>query len=112
RLEEVDVELDPERLEVAVLLLAELLHREAAHRVEVGTLGIFRVPGEVALRDLADVLPVISALRQRGRLPALLADPGLHAARQIRDLHAAIVVVELPRHPPAGPSEQGGDRSA
>ena len=109
RLEEVHVEPDPERLEVAVLLLAQLLHREAPYRVEVSPLRIFRVPGAVALADLADVLPVVAALRQLGRLPAQLADPGLHAVRQIHDLGAAIVVIKFPGHAPAGPFEQGGD---
>src|SRR5256884_6192177 len=102
RLEEVHVEPDPERLEVAVLLLAELLHREAPHGIEVVPLGILRVPGAVALADLADVLPVVATLRQLGRLPAQLADPGLHAVRQIHDLGAAIVVIEFPGHPRAG----------
>ena len=35
RLEEVDVELHAERLQIAILLLAQLPHGEPAHRVEI-----------------------------------------------------------------------------
>ena len=109
RLEEVDVELDAERLQVRVLLPAQLLHGKPLDGVEVGSIRIVRVGSDVALGDVPDVLAVIAALRKHCRAAAQFLDPRLYAAREAQDLAAPVVVVELARHAPTGPLEQRRD---
>ena len=41
-----------------------------------------------------------------------LVEPRLHARREIVDLHAGVVVIELARHLPAGDFEERGNRIA
>jgi hypothetical protein len=53
---------------------------------------------------------VITALRDDERLARALAQTRLHALREIRDLHAGVVVVELTRDGPALRAEQRGNR--
>ena len=79
RLEEVDVELDAERLKVAVLLLAQLVHGEASHGIEVVGVRVGRMFVDVPLRDLANVLAVIAALGNLDVGAAQLAHARLHA---------------------------------
>src|SRR5205814_10145103 len=109
RLEEVDVEPYAERLQVRVLLLAELLHRKPAHVIEVGSLGVAGMGGEVALGDVADILAVVAPFRQGGGPASELKDPRLHAQRQMIDLGAAIVVIEFARYAPTRAVEERRD---
>ncbi len=95
RLEIVRVELDAERLEIQILLGAQLANRELAHA------GL----AVVTRRDLADVLAVIAAFRDRDGATRGV-DVRLHAALEVLDLDAGIVVVELARHAPPGALEQ------
>ena len=64
---------------------------------------------DVLRRDLGDVFAVVAPLGNRERPRAQLGDARLDAAREIRDLRAGVVVIEFPRHIPAGPFEQAGD---
>ena len=109
RLEEIDVERHAKRLEVAVLLSPQLFHGEATHRIQIASLAIVGMLGDVALRDLADVLALVALLGDLSGEATRLANSRLHAARQIQDLTAAVVVVELAAHLPAGPLEQRRD---
>ena len=105
---------DAERLQVEVLLLAQRLHGEA-RASRRGRRPPRRPDAAPTYRSAIsrDVLAVIPALgnlerrrrRARARAPATLA-------REILDLHAGVVVVELARHLPAGPLEQRADRVA
>ena len=63
----------------------------------------------VTLGNLADVIALIALLGDLGGEPARLTNPRLHAAREIHDLAAGIVVIELAAHAPAGPLEQCRD---
>ena len=112
RLEEVDVELDAERLQVAILLLAQLAHGEALNGLEIVRVGVGRVLVDVALRQFANVFAVIAALGQRHVLAGELPHARLHAEREVRDLRPGVVVVELSRDAPAGRREQRRDRVA
>ena len=109
RLQRIHVELHAEGLQIAILLLAKLLHSEPSHAIEVGPVAVARTLGEVALGDVADVLAVITVGRNLGVAPPQLRDPRLHAAREIHDLRAGVVVVELARDTPSGPLEQRRD---
>ena len=127
-LEVVRVELHAERLEIGVLLLAEHLHGELArggsgarHREDVADderllrrklLRQRCVLLEEILGDVLDVLAVITALRNLQWLATHLAHAREGAPRQILDLHARVVVVELARDFPTGPLEQRRDRVA
>ena len=108
-LERVHIEPDAKRLEIAILFFAERLDRKAANRVEIRSACVLGMRREVALGDLANVLAVITPFGDCHGAPAQLGDPGLHAVREVRDLPAAVVVVELARHPPTGPFEQRRD---
>src|SRR5439155_13805737 len=101
-----------EGFEVAVLLLAQLLHRESAHRPEVSALRVTGVLGGVAIGDLPDIRAVIAALGNHGGAAEALQEPGLDAAGQVCDLRPRIVVVKLARDLPAGPLQQRRDRVA
>ena len=68
--------------------------------------------GQVALRDLADVLAVIAVLGKRGRVAQQLLRARAHRDREILDLLAGVVVVELARHRVALRLEQRRDRVA
>src|SRR5206468_8799917 len=101
---------DAKRLEIAILFFAERLDRKAANRLEIRSACVVGMGREVALGDLANVLAVITPFGDFRAAPAQLGDPGLHAMREVRDLPAAVVVVELARHPPTSPFEQRRDR--
>src|SRR5207237_6055492 len=64
---------------------------------------------DVAFPDFANVLAVITAFRNRAAPPPEFRNARLHAAREVRDLPTAVVVVELARHRPSSPFEQRGD---
>ena len=57
--------------------------------------------GRVLLRDIHDISAVVSALRNLERITREFAQPRLRREREIRDLYAGVVVVELARHIPA-----------
>ena len=78
------VERDAERLEVAVLLLAQLGDGEAADRLDVAEVVADLV--EVALRELADVLAAIAVLGKRRVLAEQLLRPRAHRDREVLDL--------------------------
>ncbi len=67
---------------------------------------------EELARDLDDVLAAVAGLRKFDRLTAQFARPRLHRQREIGDLHAGVVVVELARHLPPLGAEQVGERVA
>ena len=94
-LEVVVVEAHAERLQVAVLLLAQLRDRELADRLDVAEIVADLV--EIALRELADVLAVIAVLGKRRVLAQDLLRARAHRHREILDLLAGVVVVELAR---------------
>ena len=106
RLEKVGVERDTEGLHVEVLLLAKLLHRESPHGIQILARRVPRMLRHVSLGDLGDVRAVIAALGNLQRSAGELAHSRLRAQRQVVDLHAGVVVVELTRHAPARPLEQ------
>src|SRR5260221_12291883 len=66
----------------------------------------------VPLGDLANVFAVIPPLGNLLGVAAHLPDAGLHAASEVHDLGARVVVVELARHLPPRPREQRRDRIA
>src|SRR5690606_39536584 len=57
-------------------------------------------------------LAVVAALGDYHRVAGELLQAGLHGEREVRDLHAGVVVVELALHLPALRGEQRGDRVA
>ena len=67
---------------------------------------------DVPLCEISNVLAVIAALGHRHVDAAELPHARLHAQREIHDLRAGVVVVELARHAPAGRAEQRRDRVA
>src|SRR5258706_11595871 len=96
-------------MEVVVMLLAQLANRKPTNAIEVLSGGVSGMLHDVPRRDVDDVLAVIAAFGQCQRLSMPLMDPGLRAEREILDLRAGVVVVELARHRPPGPLEQRGD---
>src|SRR6185369_14929483 len=112
RLEEVHVELDAERLEIEVLLRAQFTHRELAYGVEIVGRGIGRMLVDVALCEISNVLAVVAILGKRDLLSAQLAHARLDTQREVENLSARVVVIELSRHAPAGRAEQRTDRVA
>ena len=80
--------------------------REAADRLDVAEVVADLV--EVALRELADVLATIAVLGKRRVLAEELLRPRAHRDREVLDLLAGVVVVELARDRRALPLEQVG----
>ena len=109
-LEEVVVEPHAERGEVAILLAPQLGHREPADRVDVAQVVANLV--EIPLRQFADVLAAIAVLRQRRVLAHELLRAHAHRHREILDLLAGVVIVELPRDAGALPFEEPRERVA
>ena len=104
------VEADAERGEVAVLLPAQRVDGEAADGLDVGQ--IVAVPLEVVARDLADVVAAVAVLGELAGLAQQLLRARAHRDREVLDLLAGVVVVELARDVCALPFEQPGDRIA
>ena len=75
--------LHAERLEVAILFLAQLAHGEHTHRIEIVGVAVRRMLVDVALREIANVLAVISALGNGTSRSAKLSHARLHAEREI-----------------------------
>src|SRR5438067_2534020 len=109
-LEVVVVEAHAEGLQVAVLLGAQLGDREAPDRGEV--LAVVGARPEPFRGDLADVLAVVAVGRELGRETEALAHARLHREREVVDLVAGVVVVELARDLKAARFEQRRDRVA
>ena len=103
-LEVVVVEANAERLQVPILLLPELRDREAADRLDVAEVVADFV--EVALRELADVLTVVAVLGKGGVLAQDFLRARADRDREVLDLLACVVVVELARDRRALPLEQ------
>ena len=93
--------LHAEGLEVLVLLAPQRGHRELAHRARGPAGGSSADAGDVARARSRGCIRRGSRLRAIVRLAALLAHARLHRQRQVVDLHAGVVVVELARHRPA-----------
>ena len=96
------VEFYAERLQIEILFLSELAHRELAHRQAIA----FRV---VTLGELPDVLTVVAALGNLRRLSAQFFQSSFYARRQIVDLDAGVVVVEFTCHLPPRELEKRGN---
>ena len=111
-LEEVGIEVDAEGAQVDVLLVAQVLHRELAHLVEIVAVHVAGMRRDVLPRDLADVLAVVAVLGHLGALARGLPDARLHREREVHDLVAGVVVVELARDRVALPFEERGDHVA
>ena len=109
-LEVIVVEADAERVQVAILLLAQFGDRETADRLDVAE--VVADLGEIALRELADVFAAVPVLGKRRVLAEELLRARAHRDREILDLLAGVVVVELARHVGALPLEQARERVA
>ena len=68
--------------------------------------------GQVTLRDLANVLAVVAVFGKRRRLAQQFLGARTHRDREILDLLARVVVIELARHRVALRREQAADRIA
>src|SRR5205807_6791748 len=101
------IELDAEGLQIAVLLFAQRCDREAPDRFDIRQLVAHFV--EITLRELADVFAAIPVLRKMRVLAQELLRPSAHRQREILDLRARVVVVELARNRVALPFEQRRD---
>ena len=66
----------------------------------------------VGLRDVLDVLAVVSPLGNIQGFARGLADPGLHAQCEVADLNAGVVVIELTTDRVPGPLQQRRERIA
>ena len=104
------VELHAERLQVPILLAAQLGDREMADRLDVAEVVADLV--EIALRQLADVFAAVALLGKRAVLAEQLLRAGAHRYREILDLLAGVVVVELARDLRSLPLEQPRERVA
>jgi hypothetical protein len=100
----------PNRHEVAILLAPQLGNGEAAYRFDVAQVVADLV--QIALRQFANVVAAVAVFRQRRMLAQqeLRAHP--HRDREILDLLAGIVVVELAGHRGALPLDEPGQRIA
>jgi arginyl-tRNA synthetase len=99
-------------VQIEILLVPQRLDGEHAHRLEIIARRVRRIRLDVPLRDLGDVRAVIAALGNVERRAAELAHPRLRALREVLDLDAGVVVVELARDLPPRPLEQRRDRVA
>ena len=109
-LEIVAVELHAESHQVAILFAAQLGHGKPADRFDIGEIAADL--GQVALRDLANVLAVVAVFGKRRLLAQQFLGARTHRDREILDLLARIVVIELARHRKALRREQAADRIA
>ncbi len=105
----VDVELDAEGLQVGVLLAAQRRHGEHAHGFEVRDVA---APGDEGARDLLDVFAAVAVLGPAGLARLHAARARLHREREVVDLRAGVVVVELARDRVALRFEERGERIA
>ena len=94
-------------MQVAVLFVAERRNREVADRLDVGQILADLV--EIALRELANVLAVIAVFGKIRRLPEQLRGARAYRKREILDLCAGVVVIELAFHGVALPFQQRRD---
>ncbi len=108
--QEVDVEVDAERGQVVVLLVAQVGHGKAADRIEILRIlaagdqvafQIDRFAGQVGLGDVADVVATVAVFRPAFAVRGQAERARLHRAGEVLDLHAGVVVVELALHVPA-----------
>ena len=76
--------------------LAQLRHGELAYRLDIAEIVTHLV--EISLRELANVLAAIPVLGKRRVLTQDLLRARAHRHREILDLLARVVVVELARH--------------
>ena len=95
-LEIVVIELDAECQEVAILFAPQLGNGKAADRFDIRQ--VVADFGQVALRKFANVFPVIAVFGKGHRLAQQFLRARTHRDRQILDLLAGIVVIELARH--------------
>ena len=111
-----------ERRKVGVLFVAQVDDREVAHGLEVTRVAAGRDRRAVArgdrllreeiARDVDDVVAAVARFRKLHRLAQQFARARLHRQREVGDLHAGVVVIELARHLPALRREQVGERIA
>src|SRR5690606_37080532 len=120
-LQEVDVEVDAERGQVLVLLVAQVGHGEAADRLDVldvaaggdrMPLDLHGVAAPVGVGHVLDVVAVVGLRRPLGVAGLEPAQARLGGAGQVLDLDAGVVVVELALALPAVGVEHAGDAVA
>ena len=120
-LEEVGVEGHAERLEIEILFAAQPGHREVADRLEIVDVAApttstpsacTALAVEVGARDVLDVVAAIAVGGPGRRLRLDAARARLHRQREVGDLHAGVVVVELAHDAPAVRVEHARDRVA
>ncbi len=104
--QEVDIKRNAEGLEIEILLVAQLANGYPPNIVESIGAGVVRTLAKVHLGDVLDVLAVITTLGNREGLAGSLSNSSLDAEREVRNLRAGIVVVELAADAVAGPLEQ------
>jgi hypothetical protein len=98
----------PNARKIAILLAPQLGHGEAAYRIDVGEVVADFI--QVTLRELADVRAAIAVFRKARVLAPDLLCTHAHRHREVLDLLAGIVVVELARDRGALPLEQPRER--
>src|SRR5262249_36644959 len=121
-LEKIHVERgDAECAQVLVLLAAQRGDGEAADRVEVvgvlrGThvvaFDVHRFAGRIGAGDVLDVVAAVAGGGPAAIVRVDAAAARLHRQREIVDLRAGIVVVELALDVPAGRRQQAGEAVA
>src|SRR5215212_1159779 len=99
------VEADSKGLQVEVLLLPQLAHREFAHRQPLAV-------SRVTFGELANVFPMVATFGDLARLPAELVQSRFDACGKIIYLRPRVVVVELARNLPTRDFEQSRNRIA
>mmetsp|Transcript_20389 Transcript_20389/g.78156 ORF Transcript_20389/g.78156 Transcript_20389/m.78156 type:complete len:636 (-) Transcript_20389:435-2342(-) len=120
-LQEVAVELQAKGLQVQVLLVAQIGHRELADAVEVvhvarggelAVVGLHRLLGDEGVGDVLDVVAVVGRLGPCGVAGLEALEPHLRGIGEGGDLHAGVVVIELARDLVALGLEQRAQRIA
>ena len=121
RFQEVAVECHPERGQVRVLFATQIRHGEHPDGVEIAriapagdglTFDVDAVAAQVRLGDIADVVAVVGIGGPRIVAGLQPLRTRLGGDRQVVDLHAGVVVVELALHVPAVGGHHPGDAVA
>ena len=117
----VGVEIDAERGQVQVLLVAQPGHGKTADGVEIVRVlaafdgAAFRLDGradQVGMGHVGDVFAIVGGFRPAGIAGLEAARARLHRAGEVVDLHAGVVVIELAFDGPAVGVQQARQRVA
>ena len=98
RFEEVAVEAHSEGRQVGILLAAQRGNREGADRRQVVAACIVAVGVGIVARDLANVFALVAVGGKRDIETLRFAQARLHRQREVGDLRAGVVVIELATH--------------